>query len=171
MRRTESAETLERDIRALFTVHRDRFASIGRQSRLGSAVEQAILGAAPALLASGHLHLWTAECAGVVVGAQMHLHAGSQMLYWNGGFAPGWERESPGMVLLHAAVRDAHALGVRRFDLGPGTQAYKLRFADASAPIVSVSLRPVGRHLQVLAGRLAVGRARYRVARRLGRQA
>ena len=68
-------------------------------------------------------------------------------------------------------MRDAHELGVRRLDLGPGAQAYKLRFADASAPITSVTLRPVGRHLPVLAARTLAARARDGLARRLRRQA
>jgi CelD/BcsL family acetyltransferase involved in cellulose biosynthesis len=153
IRRSDDPDRVAADIEGMFAVHRARFDALAKQSHLTDERKAALIHAAPGLLRGGHLRLWVVEHEGAVVAAQLHLRAGPGMYFYNGGMAPGWDREAPGLVLLDAAVRDAHELGVHTLDLGPGAFAYKLRFSDAE--------RAIGAHdLFVVDGRYPLVRAR-----------
>jgi CelD/BcsL family acetyltransferase involved in cellulose biosynthesis len=165
VRRADDPARLAADVRALFALHRLRFAAKGEKSSIDAGHEQAVLAAAPRLLADGHLRLWIVEDAGTVVAADLHLWAGERMFAWNGGIDPAWEHESLGLILLDAAVRDAHTLGVSVLDLGPGETDFKRRIAKTSATVVSRSLWPVGAGLPVARARLGPKHARVQAGR------
>jgi CelD/BcsL family acetyltransferase involved in cellulose biosynthesis len=100
------------------------------------------------------------EVDGRPVSAHLVLAAGEETTYWLGGFDEAFAADRPGLVALLQAVEHALARGATRFDLGPGDQAYKRRFADGDRPLDWVTLvlpglrRPLTR-LQLAPRRLA----------------
>jgi CelD/BcsL family acetyltransferase involved in cellulose biosynthesis len=155
IRRSDDPGRLAHDIEGMFDAHHARFAEMDKVSSLTHTRRAAVLSAAPDLLRGGHLRLWVVEHEERVVAAQLHLRAGDVMYFYNGGMDPGWTREAPGLVLLHAAVRDAHGLGVRSHNLGPGAFPYKLRFSDAETVIGSHDLFVVDPRYPLVRARLA----------------
>ena len=154
IRRSDTASVVG-DIDAMFVVHQARFRALGKRSDLTDAHRDALVAAAPDLLRGGHLRLWVVEREGDVVAAQIHVRAGDGMYFYNGGMDPDWHREAPGLVLLDAAVRDAHEIGARTLDLGPGAFAYKQRFSDAEKAIGSHDLFVLDRRYPLVRTRLA----------------
>lgn len=148
VRRSDDPAQVRRDVVEIWDVHRARFASLHKTSDLTDGHRAALLDAAPSLVAGGHLRVWVIEHEGRVVAGQIHVRAGDGMYFYNGGMDPDWAHQAPGEVLLHAAVQDAHTLGVRALDLGPGAFPYKLHFADAERQIASHDLFAIdGRYL------------------------
>jgi CelD/BcsL family acetyltransferase involved in cellulose biosynthesis len=155
IRRSDDPDRVARDIAEMVEVHRARFDALSKPSNLTDRHRDALIAAAPDLLRGGHLRLWALEYDGRVAAAQVHVRAGDGMYFYNGGMAPGWEREAPGLVLLDAAVADAHAIGARTLDLGPGAFPYKLRFSDTQAVIGSHDLFVLDRRYPLVRARLA----------------
>jgi CelD/BcsL family acetyltransferase involved in cellulose biosynthesis len=141
--RRSAPEQLDADLAALFALHARRFASQGRATGMAMYVPAVAL-AVRALAEHDRARLWVIDRDGVLAGAQLHVHAGERVCFWNGGFDPEWEPARPGTVLLAAAIRDAHELGARVHDLGAGATPYKLRFADAEAPLAWEAVLPAG---------------------------
>ncbi len=169
IRRSDEPARVAADIEGLFAVHRARFDALGKRSDLTDAHRDALLAATPGLLRGGHLRVWAVEHEGRVVAAQLHVRAGDRMVFYNGGMDPDWLREAPGLVLLHEAVRDAHEVGARTLDLGPGAYDYKRRFADSEARVGSHDLFVLDRRYPLVRARLArkhlTQAARHRAAR------
>jgi CelD/BcsL family acetyltransferase involved in cellulose biosynthesis len=141
VRRSEPAE-LPAHLDALFRLHHERFAALGRQSGLDDVRRCAVGAAVEAMAAQDLVRLWVVEAGGEIVGAQLFFVAGARMSGYNGGTSRDWQRESLGLVLLGQAVRDAHELGLGTLDLGAGGQSYKQRFADTDEPIAWQTLVP-----------------------------
>jgi CelD/BcsL family acetyltransferase involved in cellulose biosynthesis len=155
VRRSDDPEQVEQDLAEIWVAHDARFASLGKASGLTDGHRAAVRHAVPRLVPRGHLRVWVIEHNGRVVGGQIHVRAGDAMYFFNGGMTPGWEREGPGMVLLHAAVEDAHGLDARCVDLGPGAFPYKLRFADTIRQVSSHDLFAIDPRYVVTRARLA----------------
>jgi hypothetical protein len=155
IRRAETPEEALAGIEGTVAVHRERFAAMGKHTDLTAAHREALLAAAPELVRSGGLRLWLVEHEGRVVAGPVHLWAGDAVLYYTGGMDHDWLREAPGLVLLHEAVRDAHELGARTLDLGPGDFDYKRRFADGEATVGSRDLFRLDRRYPLVRARLA----------------
>ncbi len=144
VRRSDDPEQVAQDITELLALHHARFESSGKVSALTHADRLAAVAATPRLLAGGHLRVWVVEHEGRVVGAQLHLRAGDRISFVWTGMDNEWTKEGMGLVLLHAAVRDAHELGVREHDLGAGEYPYKQRFADGEHELRVEDLYAVG---------------------------
>ena len=164
IRRSDPA-ALPADLEALFRLHHERFAVLGKQSALDDTRRRAVAAAVEAMEPHGLVRLWVVEAGGEVVGAQLFFVAGTRMAYYNGGTSPSWERESLGLVLLGRAVGDAHELGLAVLDLGAGDQGYKQRFADHDEPIAWQVLVPRTARAALVHARRAPGHGRA-VARR-----
>lgn len=155
VRRCDDPARVADDIDGMFAVHHARFQALGKRSDLTDAHRAALVTAAPDLLRAGHLRLWVVEHEGRVVAAQALVRAGDSMNAYMNGMDPDWHREAPGMVLLHATVRDAHEIGARTLILGPGASAYKQRFSDTEVAIGSHDLFVVDRRYPLVRARLA----------------
>jgi CelD/BcsL family acetyltransferase involved in cellulose biosynthesis len=140
---------------SLFSLHRNRLAALGRLSLVSKETERAVSAGTVQMMASGQARIWVVEAGDEIVAADLHLIAGSRMCCYNGGIDLGWTKESLGTLLLEAAVRDAHALGVRTLDLGAGDQFFKGRFASRDAPLTWSSLIPRGVRYPLERARLA----------------
>ena len=122
---TEVPGTLE----ALLALHTDRWDGRG-ESGLTRPGVPGLLSDAAAALGPDRLRLWTAEIDGEPISVQLFLAAGSELKYWNGGWAEKHADVKPSMLTILAALEDGIARGERRLDLGVGTHPYKLRFAN-----------------------------------------
>jgi CelD/BcsL family acetyltransferase involved in cellulose biosynthesis len=114
---------------ALLALHADRWDGRG-ESGLTRPGVPGLLSDAAAALGPERLRLWAAEIDGRPISVQLFLAAGGELKYWNGGWAEKHADVKPSMLTILAALEDGIARGERRLDLGVGTHAYKLRFAD-----------------------------------------
>jgi CelD/BcsL family acetyltransferase involved in cellulose biosynthesis len=95
------------------------------------------------------------------------------LCYLKGGYDPGFERHSPGMVLLASVLEDAFGRDVDRVELLGGDERYKLAFtsdvhdrlrfqafASSAQGLLSwgVQLRPAGGPRRPDGGRPIAGR-------------
>ncbi|MHC2067734.1 GNAT family N-acetyltransferase [Bremerella sp. T1] len=72
------------------------------------------------------------------------------------GYDASCEAKSLGTILLAEVIEDSHYRGDRQVNFGPGTQDYKLRFANSiQRAITFTHFSPWGVHTQVLAARAA----------------
>jgi CelD/BcsL family acetyltransferase involved in cellulose biosynthesis len=129
VRQITEPEEVEGALTALLAMHASRWE--GRaESNLTRAGVPALLSEASSVLGPDRLRLWSAEIEGELISVQLFLAAGGEVKYWNGGWAEEHADLKPSMLTILAALEDSIARGDRRLDLGVGTHAYKLRFAN-----------------------------------------
>jgi CelD/BcsL family acetyltransferase involved in cellulose biosynthesis len=129
----EPAE-LQSAVAALLALHAGRWEDRG-ESHLVKAGVAEMLKEAAVSLGPDRLRLWAAEIDGRPVSIQLFIAAGGEVKYWNGGWLEEHADLKPSMLTILAALEDGIARGERRLDLGAGTHAYKLRFADGDDPL------------------------------------
>ena len=157
---------------AFMELHEGRWSRRGGSQAVDRHTEATLAEVARALDGTGRMSVELIEVDGRPVSAHLVLAAGEETTYWLGGFDEAFAADRPGLVALLQAVEHALARGATRFDLGPGDQAYKRRFADGDRPLDWVTLvlpgprRPLTR-LQLAPRRLA-REVRDRVRRRRG---
>lgn len=167
---TDAAE-LEDRIDDFARLHHARFEDRGGSAVLDRGVRQMLVEAGTDMLADERFRLWVIEVGAKVISAHLLLAAGGRVTYWLGGFDDDWGSEQPAMQTLAAALEHSFETGGAVFDLGPGLQDYKLRFAKQVAPgidavLVVPNLRRVATLARVLPPRLrdeAITRARRAV--------
>jgi CelD/BcsL family acetyltransferase involved in cellulose biosynthesis len=117
-------------LNALLALHTSRW-----EGRAASGLTRPGVGAllrdAAAALGPDRLRLWVAEIDGEPISVQLFLAAGGEVKYWNGGWSEEHADVKPSMLTILAALEDSISRGDRRLDLGVGTHAYKLRFANS----------------------------------------
>ena len=117
----------------------------------------------------GSVRLSTIEKPGQVIAADFIMTAGAESSFWISGFDDEHSAMSPGQVNVLLCIKDAMERGEEVFDLGPGTESYKVRITKDEALLqgfllVRRGLRPLGSP-----ARLLPYGARQRAARALGR--
>jgi len=146
--RLATRETLEVDAATLTRLHTMRWdrRDHSNLAELGGRFTAFTIALGTQLLDDGRFALRVLELDGEPVCAQLFVRAGATTLFVNGGWDERRAAFKPSLLCLLDAVEEAFALGVERFDLGVGEQSYKLRFADAGAPLAwGVLLAPGGR--------------------------
>jgi CelD/BcsL family acetyltransferase involved in cellulose biosynthesis len=121
---------VDRALEALLRLHADRWEGRAPSGLTRSGVPGLLRDAAGAL-GTDRLRLWTAEIEGRLVSVQLFLAAGDEVKYWNGGWDERHADLKPSMLTILAALEDAISRGERRLDLGVGSHAYKMRFANS----------------------------------------
>ncbi|GAC1318382.1 MAG: hypothetical protein NVSMB25_07780 [Thermoleophilaceae bacterium] len=159
--------TLERDLRSFSQLHKARWAERGGSSALLPGVEEMLSAAADALIDSGRFRLTSIDIDGRTISSQLYLVAGAEMSYWLGGFDKEWAAQHPTLVALVAGIEEAHTLGHRRLDLGPGAMDYKYRMADTDEPLAWIDLVPRGPRYPLVRLRLLPQLLRPALAARL----
>jgi len=164
---TESVEQLADDLREFERLHRGRREQRGGTDAFPPGAFEMLLEAGRELLPAGRLRLATIELDGRAIASHLYVGAGRELSYWNGGFDDEFGRLRPSYVGLVDAVAAGIEGGYERFDLGPGTQEYKYRFADGEDQLESVALVPGG--VRAARGRVAYapGQIRFAVSSRL----
>jgi len=130
---SEPAE-IQSAVTALLTLHAERWDGRGASKLLEPGVEELLRKAAVAL-GPERLRLWAVELDGKLISVQLFLAAGGEIKYWNGGWSEEHADLKPSMLTILAALQDGIVRGERRLDLGAGTHAYKLRFANDQDPL------------------------------------
>jgi len=125
---------MSRGIGSLLALHRERWSGRGESGLARQGVPGLLVDAAAAL-GPDRLRLWVAEIDGEPISVQLFIAAGTEIKYWNGGWAEAHAALKPSMLTILAAIEDAIGRGERRMDLGVGTHEYKLRFADGEDQI------------------------------------
>ncbi len=170
--RLSDATSAGADIEAFVRLHNGRWEDRGGSAAMSPAVARMLHEAAPAMIASGRMRLWSVDLDGDTIASIIVVRAGSTHSFWLSGFDERHARLKPSYLSLLQAIEDAVDLGAERFDLGEGIFAYKLRFTDdVREAIVRVAVVPVSPRLGHAAMALApsVGR-RFAASHLTGRQ-
>jgi CelD/BcsL family acetyltransferase involved in cellulose biosynthesis len=126
-----NAANLEELFESLLELHRARWTGRGGPGVLANpAVERMHRLALPQLLGLGVLRMYALRLDARVVAVYYGLidHASAEprrAYYYLGGFEPGYERLSPGTLLVGHAIQEAIREGAREFDFLRGREAYK----------------------------------------------
>ena len=124
--RQTTPETLEQDLHTLFRLHAARWEGRGEAGVLAhEAVQRFHAAAAPALLAAGLLRLSTLSLDGEMAGAYYGMHRGARAFAYLTGFDPRFSFESPGTVVMGAAIEAAALEGATEFHFLRGQEGYK----------------------------------------------
>ena len=127
-----TAGTLAADLAQLFRLHGERWQSKGEAGVLAHAdVRRFHEAAAPALLAAGLLRLMTLRIDEAVAGVYYGLQSRDRTYAYLGGFDPAFGFESPGTLLVGAALKDAVAAGACEFHFLRGQEPYKYEWGAA----------------------------------------
>jgi CelD/BcsL family acetyltransferase involved in cellulose biosynthesis len=151
---------LERALHDFIVLHGRRAASKGeRHPAVDERLERVLVTLAD--VPSVRLRVLELALRGRRIGVTVRLERPGGTWFYNGGFDPDAAKLAPGIALELASIRDAIERGVRRLDLGPGAQPYKLALGgvvEKRADVLAASLSPRGRLL-------VAGEAAYRHAR------
>ena len=144
VRRSEAA-TLERDLDALFELHRARWGAT--PTNFGDSPFHREL--ARESLDRGWLRLWLLELGGRPIAAWHGFHVGTVCSYYQAGRDPAFERLSVGFVLLAHSIRSAIAEGASEYRFGRGDEPFKSRFTgnDPGLETTVVTRSAIGRLL------------------------
>jgi CelD/BcsL family acetyltransferase involved in cellulose biosynthesis len=77
----------------------------------------------------GWLRMYALEVAGVTIAVEYNFLYRGVLTNYQQGFAPRWERYSPGMLLHGYAIEQAIDEGAEEFDMLPGPDEYKYSWA------------------------------------------
>lgn len=157
-----TAEDVDRDLAALFVLHRARWHDRATAFSQREAFHREL---AQLAFERGWLRLWTLEADGAAVAAWYGFRFGGAEAYYQMGRDPAWDARSVGFVLLTHTILEASGDGMREYRFLRGDEPYKYRFAERDAGLETVA---VGRNPVATA---AIGGARTaRAARRARRK-
>jgi GNAT acetyltransferase-like protein len=141
--RASSGEQLDGALDALSRLHHARWEARGGSRALNPRVE-GMLKLAARELDESRLRLLSIDVDGASISAHLFVRAGGTCAYWLGGFDDRWAACRPAVQVLAAAIEAAIEAGDDWFELGPGAQQYKYRFADSEESVEWLTLRPSG---------------------------
>ncbi len=130
VRQIRDPAEIDNAVDVLLALHASRWEGRAESNLTRSGVAE-LLREAARDLGPERMRLWAAELDGELISVQLFLAAGEEVKYWNGGWAEEHADLKPSMLTILAALEDAISRGERRLDLGVGTHAYKLRFANS----------------------------------------
>ncbi|MCW3068969.1 MAG: cellulose biosynthesis (CelD)-like protein [Solirubrobacterales bacterium] len=130
VRQIRDASEVPGALTTLLALHASRWEGRAESGLVKPGVSE-LLGEAATALGPDRLRLWAAEIDGELISVQLFLAAGTEVKYWNGGWSEDHADVKPSMLTILAALEEAISRGEKRLDLGVGTHAYKLRFANS----------------------------------------
>ncbi len=134
--RLADGTTLDRDLDALFALHRARWGSTATD--FGDTPFHREL--ARDALDRGWLRLWLLELNGRAVAAWHGFHVGTVTSYYQAGRDPSLDRQSVGSVLMARTIRAAIAEGATEYRFGRGDEPFKSRFSSHDSGLETVAL-------------------------------
>jgi CelD/BcsL family acetyltransferase involved in cellulose biosynthesis len=99
------------------------------------------------MLEQGLLRLHTLRLGGQAAAAFYGFATPTRWVYYLGGFAPGFERYSPGTLAVGHAVERAIQAGAQSFDFLRGGEAYKYAWGALDEPLHAHTLQPPAREV------------------------
>ena len=134
IRQTVNSQDLERDLDALFFLHRQRWpaSTFGRREAFHREF-------AAVALSKGWLRLWVLGIHGVPAAAWYGFRYANVEQYYQAGWAPEFSRQSVGDVLLVHSIRAALEDGVEEYRFGRGDEAYKSHYINADLQLMTVA--------------------------------
>jgi CelD/BcsL family acetyltransferase involved in cellulose biosynthesis len=153
-------ETLDRDLDALFSLHRARWS--GTQTNFGRR-EAFHREFAARALERDWLRLWLLEVDGHPRAAIHGFRLGDVESFYQSGRDPAFDDLSVGFVVLLHAIREALADGMSEYRLLLGGEAYKYRFANDDREVVTLATTRTRRAHAALAGAVTARRSRARL--------
>ncbi len=102
--------------------------SLGRNSGIARFFE----GLTSELHACGRLLLWVLRVDGMPIATEYHVHDGETVYALRSDFDDHYREASPGAYLNDQIVRAYFEAKVRTYDMGPGDNEYKLRWANGA---------------------------------------
>jgi CelD/BcsL family acetyltransferase involved in cellulose biosynthesis len=160
-------EEIDRDLAEFVRLHTARWDWRGGSMSMTPGADEMLREAGHALVADGRFRLTSVEVDGRTINCQLHVAAGGEVSYWNGGFDDEYASFKPSLVGLVDAIGDALARGDERFDLGPGAQDYKYRLSDGEDVLEWMTLIPRGRRYARSRAWFAPVQARYAITERM----
>lgn len=130
-----------------FRLHAMRWAGEGgSQGIRGASVESFHRDATELLAETGRTRLYTMWVGDRAVASVYGIVDGSQFMYFQSGYDPGWRERSVGLVLVGETFRDAIERGVKVYDFLRGTERYKSDWVTRLRRTVAVrAFSPNGR--------------------------
>lgn len=127
--RLSSLETIEQDLQAFFTFHRQRW---NKKFLPGSFFQPSIRAFhswwAKKALEQDLLRFWNLEVDGRRIGCLYAMKSGTRTYFYQSGFDPAESSLSPGSLLVGQAIRSAIEDGCLEFDMLRGDEPYKRRW-------------------------------------------
>ena len=82
--------------------------------------------------------------------AHFGMRSATVLNYWFPAYEPAFSQHSPGLLLLEYLAEYAASRGIRRIDLGKGSELYKTRFMSGEIPVAegSVQVDPIARSIR-----------------------
>jgi CelD/BcsL family acetyltransferase involved in cellulose biosynthesis len=165
-----TADEIKADLADFERLHNARWDFRGGSTALTPGTLDMLAEAGRELVDRDRFTLLSLERDGRVISSHLFVAAGDEISYWNGGFDVDFGSYKPSMVALVEALRVGIEQGRRRFDLGPGPQAYKYRFTDEQDLLLWQTLIPPGRRYVASRAAFAPNEARHAIGRRLTRE-
>jgi CelD/BcsL family acetyltransferase involved in cellulose biosynthesis len=153
-------ETLDRDLDALFSLHRARWA--GTQTNFGRR-EAFHREFAARALERGRLRLWLLEVDGHPRAAIHGFRLGDVESFYQSGRDPAFDDLSVGFVVLLHAIREALADGMAEYRLLLGGESYKYRFANEDREVMTLATTRTRRAHAALTGAVAARRSKAKL--------
>lgn len=138
-----TAASLPADLDALVRLHAARWETRGEAGVLADpTVQRFHAGAAPRLLAAGLLRMLVLRIEERVAGVYYGLQQGATACAYLGGFDPDFAFESPGTVLIGAAIEQAAQEGCTTFSFLRGQEPYKYAWGATDRWTLRRTLEP-----------------------------
>lgn len=143
--RAATEESLERDLKMFFEMHRGAEGLKGHFMRpeIATFFERA----ARALFPLGWLHLNFLEVQGRPIASAFSFEYEQTFYLYNSAYEPDAARLSPGLVLVSELVKRCIERGLARFDFLRGPERYKYELGAEAVPLNNVRIskrRPLG---------------------------
>ena len=117
----------------LFAMHRARWHGTATPSQFTDSANRRFYEVVTASLPPGSVWLTTVHAGRDLAAIHFGLRNGSDFIWYKPAYEVSLQRHGPGEVLLQALLQHAQAEGCREFDFARGDDAYKQRFASATA--------------------------------------
>jgi CelD/BcsL family acetyltransferase involved in cellulose biosynthesis len=160
-RLANDAEQLDRDLDALFRLHRARWEG-GRTTFARAEAFQREFAARA--LERGWLRLWFLEVDRRPRAACYGFRFGDVESFYQGGRDPAWNEHSVGFIVLVHAIREALSDGMVEYRLLRGDEPYKNRFANEDHGLETVAITRTAMSRRAL--QLAVAARRSKALKR-----
>ena len=117
-----------------------RVSSISWKQQTGSSLDhsgpKAFIGALTAAADPlGQLSIWLLRLDGKVIASEYQIISDGNVYALRSDFDPVCAEMSPGTFLNHYVLKSVFGLGLHRYYMGPGSNAYKLRWTDSFEPL------------------------------------